>query len=417
MWETTVAETPRRVCAADVGILSQTAQEGMATTDQGPALRAALAQLGKQGAALFLPSGRYAFAGELQLPGGTGLVGSATGNTRLESVDAAPARITTDISAATGVLIEGLQLHNTRIVVDGIPPSTVRWNGLTGTHGKEAQITVARGRHTVEGNVLRRSGDVPGFGIDLRTTGGTTADQDTAGSPTSKVCITRNLIGAVDADWNPVRSDRHIAPRTRAMLLAMRRSPADSAERNGHYLVAIRSMLAVPLEIAYNRVALSAPDQTSAAAESPRAAAQILSPRHMEMSRNSFNAIGFNTRKVPPVYVDTPSDALIGENHFEHVPLILIRSGHFPGPVKKTVIWDNRLNDAPMALRVAVSGMGAQHTSPDDVEIRANHFWAAPRCALTMLKPEAGTRNFATIENYSTPRDNDLRGGETVPCL
>jgi hypothetical protein len=408
MWEATIAKPPRRVCAADFGIFPL---DGLATTDQGPALRAALAQLEQQGAVLFLPSGRYAFAGELLVPGGSGLIGSPTGNTRLRSAGPVPARITTDASASSGVLIEGLQLYNTRIEVNGKYPATVRWNGLVGTVGREAQI-VARGPHTVDGNVLWRSQDEPGFGIDLRTAGDTASD--TAGAPADaeapQVSITRNLIGAIDADQNPVRSAPDIAPPTRAMLKAMSASPSDNAEGQGHYLVAIRSMSQAPIEMAYNRIAVSAAGPASA--HSPRAVAQILSPRDLTLWKNSFEGIGFKANEDPPVVIDMPSNTSIDENRFTRVPLILTRSGLTSGPIKKTRIWDNRLNRASMEIRVAVNGMAAQQTSPDDVEIRANRFWVPPRCALTMRQPEAGTRNFTTIANH-----DDFSNEEVVPCL
>lgn len=403
---------PTLFCAADFGIAPDAdASADTSTTDHGPALRAALDALrlrATEGALprahLFLPSGRYRFTGELVLPGGTGLVGSPSGRTRLVSKDAESGVLRTRRDDDTGVLIEGLQLENTRIVLETMAASTVRGNGLSRTRASTAQITVVRGGHTIDGNVLWRSSDTPaGLGIDVGLWEARPVDSSMPALAAPEVVIKRNLIGAVDTtELRGYGRGPRSAPAVAGRMVG---SDGATSVAQGHYRSAIRSMIPVPLRIHDNVIVVQAPptgaaatsDASDASATSPtartprRSIAVFHSPRSLKIFNNAFGSREFAKANLAPLRLVAPSDTVIESNYFNSVPVVLDGGAT---AAKRNRIFDNTFTSSPVSVNVAVNGSGTDHMAPEDVTIRLNLFYTSTACPIRLRPPQVGSQNF-----------------------
>lgn len=397
---------PTLECASNFGIVSaETA--GQPAIDQGPNIRVALDALKRRRSGLFLPRGTYGFKGDLVLPGGTALVGSSSRKTRLKNLDKRGGTLSTTKGASKGVRIEGLQLHNTRIVLRSMSPSAVRWNGLTGTNGKKAQITVVRGPHAIDGNVLWRSKGRPGFGIDIGRDDDVQQRKDMPHAHFAKapqVTIVNNLIGTVDArDLSGFGYQPEFPTVDMARVMM---SDADSNEYRGNYQTAIRSMIPVPLKIKHNIVILDQPvSLTPAPAESPRAVADFQSPRNLSLVNNTFRGWGANQGLAASIRLRSPSQVTIDNNFLRDVPMMLERDPGDTSPAKLIGILNNVFTRSPLRIDIAVNGAGSEHTAPEDISIRSNFFYENPGCPVFLRKAAVGSSNFDVALNMTFDDD------------
>ncbi len=396
---------PKLVCAIDFDIRPQACNVSTGD-DLGDRLRDALKQL-KRGSSLYLPAGCYAFTGPLKLRAGTGLVGATSGETRLVNTGQRSGNIVFRGDKATaGVRIEGLQLHNTRIVLDALPASTVRWVGIAGTKGKEAQIMVARGDHTIEGNVLWRTSGEPGVGIQIgrvKDAKDTAIGQAQTPPDTAKVIIKENLIGAIDAHRLTEYGLSGIPARVPELAAAMLSAEKGAYVDKGHYFSAIQSTTSASVDLLRNAVALSPPTSSTVGPRSRRAMADLVSPRRLHVSDNSFNGLSTAT----PFRVLNPWDVSFEGNYFNETPLTFAKDPDHKAPPKRVSVYNSTFTRSPLSVEFAVNGSGDEHTGPNDVKLVGNIFYGMQTCPIRLLTPEAGHANF--IEQLTAVRFPDRR--------
>jgi hypothetical protein len=366
--------------------------------DLGPAIRLALEQLsssdasGRRHVSLFLPAGTYRCGGSLEIPAGTGLVGSPAGITRLQPLRAGPGVITTGPSrAGARVLIEGLHLPNARIEL-GAAPSIVRFNALTGLRSRtKSQIEVKAGRHRLEGNVLWRSARWPGVGISIGAV-------PAAGASDGLMTVVGNLIGAVSAG----ESSTEPASRAHAVarrLIAERRQSRDadtSLLDTGHYRNALMSLLsAAPLEVRNNEVMLNAAPPSDIEA---RHVAFFSAPSGLTLQGNRFGRDGDWGQDTPSVKLLAPSGTSVTRNEFTQVSLVI------DGPrVKNTNVDGNRFGDTRIEIQAQVDGTAATATTPSDLQVDNNRFNPSIGCDIMRRPSTIGTPNFDPTGNLKGP--------------
>ncbi len=380
-----VLDTPHTLrCALDFGIVGT----GSDVTQQ---LSNALDTLKREQARLFLPAGTYGIRVALDLPAGTGLVGSTVGRTRLInhsdpwqlSANTSTLGLGGDPGSRDDTLVQQLHLDNVRMLVSPGGRVTIRRNVLRGLTSELQQLVLhGGGQRVVEDNVFwRESSTTAGVGIDVFTPTGMTFDGGTT--------IRNNLIGAVDLD--------KLGPGQAEVATQLARNAMDrqAPERLGHYTTAMRLFGSANTHIEGNVIASRAQFQIPLQPR-PRfyPLAVFAAADHLTLIGNTFR--GGPNRVVA---LASMSDVDVRQNIFFNARLRVDAVNGLP--TKRTVVQDNWFRGKGVTVKIAVNGSGPDHTSPDDLSIIGNVVSAVsrsavpPACGYRLRPPRAGTRNFA----------------------
>ncbi|WP_431288086.1 glycosyl hydrolase family 28-related protein [Roseateles chitinivorans] len=362
-------ETPHRLrCALDFGIQPDRPH------DVTREIQMALNRLDPDQELLFLPAGRYAINDDLDLPPGTGLVGSRNGLSVLKGSGPYSPAIGQAPGSGDANRIESLHLHNVLIQVDHERPFVIRHNVLRHTASSRPQMYIpSGGAHLIESNVLWREPGNSGAGIQLGLSPEVWWRRGVPGT----IIIRGNLIGAVDT--RDVRKYQH--ERSDAEELAEKVLGADWDARGlGHYRGAIATAEPIPATIEGNWMALSHDMR-----EHP-SLADFLSPRQLQLQRNLF--LG----EHGTVTFRSPVETQVRGNVFNGIS---VSFGSFDSaPTKLTQVEDNWFRGFPVRVVSAVNGAGAEHTTPDDLVFTKNLVTDPPRMPPVRLRvPHAASRD------------------------
>ncbi len=381
-------------CAHDFNIRSF--ERTNDASDLGPAIRAALEQLSSSDASggrqlvLFLPAGSYRFDRPLEIPAGTGLVGSPVAITRLQPLGARPGLIKTGPShLGARVLVEGLHLHNAHLQL-GDAPSIVRFNALTDLRSMaRPQIEVKAAWHRIEGNVLWRGADWPGVGIRISPVPAASAAEEAT-------VVAGNLIGAVsprEASAGPATRAHAVAQR----LIAQRQQSREagwSLPGSGHYRSALSSWLTGPLEVRHNEVVLTAaPPRDNIQA---RHAALFHASSGLTLEDNRFGREGEWGQDTPSVQLKGAASTSVRGNEFTQTSLSIKGSA-----LQSVQVRSNRFSDAGIDIQAQVNPATA--TMPWDLLIEENRFDPSKGCDIMRRPPATGTANFEPMGNVKGP--------------
>lgn len=375
------------LCAVDVGITPGSGDVTQRLSDVLNAHR-------HEKAHLFLPAGDYGIRTRLDLPAGTGLVGSTVGRTRLInhsdpwllSANTSTLGLGGDAGARDDTLVQHLHLDNVRMLVSPGGKVTIRRNVLRGLRSGLQQLVLhGGGQRVVEDNVFwRESSTTAGVGIDVFTPPGMAFDGGTT--------IRNNLIGAVDLDkLGPGQAEV-------AMQLARNAMDGQAPERLGHYTTALRLFGSANTHIEGNVIASRAQLQIPLQPR-PRVypLAVFAAADHLTLIGNTFR--GGPNRVVA---LASMSDVDVRQNIFFNARLRVDAVNGLP--TKRTVVQDNWFRGKGVKVNIAVNGSGDDHTSPDDLLIAGNVVTAASGsaakwagCGYVLRPPAVGTRNF-TVE-------------------
>ena len=371
-------------CALDFGIVG-------VGSDVTQPLSDALKTLQREKARLFLPAGAYGIRVKLDLPAGTGLIGSTVGKTRLInhsdpwllSANTSTLGLGGDPRSADDTLVQSLHLENVRMLVSPGGDVTIRRNVLRGLRSGLQQLVLHGGGHRViEENVFwRESSTTGGVGIDVFTPPGMASHGGTT--------IRNNLIGAVDLD--KLKAGQAEV----ATQLARNAMDGQAPESLGHYTTAIRLFGSGNTHIEGNVIASRAQFRIP---QQPRPRfyplAVFAAADHLTLIGNTFRG---GPHRV--VALASMSDVDVRQNIFFNAKLRIDAVNGLP--TKRTVVQDNWFRGKGVTVKIAVNGSGQDHTSPDDLSIIGNvvtavsRSGAPPTCGYRLRPPRAGTRNFA----------------------